>query len=194
MFQYYTYHIITSKSNERKDYSRFDIAIFQPEDGWKVDLKSLESQIDENTAAIVVNNPSNPCGSVYNKEHLSEILAIASRRRVPIIADEIYEHFVLNSQEFTPIASLTKDVPVVTCSGLSKKFLVPGWRVGWIIIHDRDNILGDEYRKAFTNMASRILGASTLLQHALPGILKCENHHYFADMISFIEVSYVLPK
>ena len=50
--------------------------------------------MDSDTAAIVVNNPSNPCGSVYNKEHLEDILHLAESVKVPIIADEIYEHFV----------------------------------------------------------------------------------------------------
>ena len=50
--------------------------------------------MDEGTAAIVVNSPSNPCGSVYSKEHLTAILALAEKYKVPIIADEIYEHFV----------------------------------------------------------------------------------------------------
>ena len=67
---------------------------FQPEKSWQADLEQLESLIDGNTAALVVNNPSNPCGSVYPKQHLKDILNIASRNKVPIIADEIYAHFV----------------------------------------------------------------------------------------------------
>lgn len=66
----------------------------QPEFGWEVDLDHLESQIDESTAAIIINNPSNPCGSVFSKHHLLDILEIAARYYVPIIADEIYEHMV----------------------------------------------------------------------------------------------------
>lgn len=59
-----------------------------------MDLEHLESLIDKNTAAIVVNNPSNPCGSVYSEQHLRDILAIAERNCVPVIADEIYDFFV----------------------------------------------------------------------------------------------------
>lgn len=161
---------------------------FQPKENWKVDLKSLENQIDENTVAMVVNNPSNPCGSVYSKQHLCEILDVASRNCLPIIADEIYEHFVFSKDEYVPIAVLSKDVPVFTCSGLTKRFLVPGWRLGWVIVHDRNGILGKEFRKAMLNMSSRILGASTLIQKALPRILKCANHQFFCDMVLFVEV------
>lgn len=68
----------------------------KPNSNWEVDLLDLESQVDSNTAAIVVNNPSNPCGSVYSREHLEEILEVAEDNYVPIIADEIYAHFVRN--------------------------------------------------------------------------------------------------
>ncbi|XP_013168404.1 PREDICTED: tyrosine aminotransferase [Papilio xuthus] len=158
-----------------------------PDKQWMVDLDDLENQIDEDTAAIIVINPSNPCGSVYNKDHLNDILDIASRNRVPIIADEIYEHFVFSGNEFTAIASLSKDVPVLTCSGLTKRFLVPGWRLGWIIIHDRHNILGKEVRNGLANLATRILGPSTLIQRALPAILKYTPQSFFDEVILFIE-------
>lgn len=148
----------------------------------------MESQLDENTVAIVVNNPSNPCGSVFSKKHLCEIIDVASRNHLPIIADEIYEHFVFTNEEFIPIAALSKEVPVFTCSALTKRFLVPGWRLGWFIVQDRNGILGKEIRKALSNMSGRILGASTLIQRALPGILKCATHTYFSDMKLFIEV------
>ncbi|CAH2066998.1 unnamed protein product, partial [Iphiclides podalirius] len=113
-----------------------------PDEQWKVDLDDLENQIDEDTAAIVVINPSNPCGSVYNKEHLNEILDIASRNRVPIIADEIYEHFVFS---------------------------------------------GKEVRKGLANISSRILGPSTLIQRALPAILRYTPQSFFDDVVLFIE-------
>ena len=54
----------------------------------------MESLIDENTAAIIVNSPSNPCGLVFSIPHLNQIIAIAEEYKVPIIADEIYDNFV----------------------------------------------------------------------------------------------------
>ena len=71
--------------------------IIQPDRNWEVDTNMLDEMIDENTAAIVVNNPSNPCGSVFSKSHLQEILRVAEKNKVPIIADEIYDHFVSTS-------------------------------------------------------------------------------------------------
>ena len=67
----------------------------QPERSWEVDLEDLERQIDDNTAAIMLNNPSNPCGSVYSRQHLLDILAVAEKHRIPIISDEIYDGMVL---------------------------------------------------------------------------------------------------
>ena len=57
-------------------------------------MEDLERQIDENTAAIIINNPSNPCGSVYSRQHLLDILAVAEKKKVPIIADEVYAGMV----------------------------------------------------------------------------------------------------
>ena len=113
-----------------------------PLQGWECDLKSMESEIDDKTKAILVNNPSNPCGSVFSREHLLEVLDLADRYKLPIIADEIYEHFVFAGAQksYEPMASLTSTVPILSCGGLTKRYLVPGWRLGWITIHDREVI------------------------------------------------------
>lgn len=154
-----------------------------PERNWEVDLDQLESLIDANTATIVVTNPSNPCGSVFSREHLEAILDIAERHFVPIIADEIYEHFVFPGQEFHSVSSLSRNVPVLSCGGLTKRFLVPGWRMGWIVIHDRNNVL-QGVRKGLANLSSRILGANTLVQGALPEILKNTPQSFYDDLVA----------
>ncbi|CAE8703424.1 unnamed protein product, partial [Polarella glacialis] len=59
-----------------------------PEVGWQVDVASLAKLADENTCAILINNPSNPCGAVYTREHLVEIMASAEELGIPVIADE----------------------------------------------------------------------------------------------------------
>ncbi|XP_026322073.1 tyrosine aminotransferase-like [Hyposmocoma kahamanoa] len=157
-----------------------------PDQNWEIDLEDLENKIDEATALIVVINPSNPCGSVYKAEHLRDILQIASRNRVPVLADEIYEDFTFSGHKFTTLSSLSVDVPIITCSGITKRFLVPGWRLGWLIIHDRNNILGDDIRKGLCNVASRLLGPCVLIQRALPAILESPQG-YFWDMMKFVE-------
>ena len=74
-----------------------------------------------------------------------DIIAIAEKHFIPIIADEIYEHFVFAGakKDYIPIASLTRTVPVLSCGGLTKRWLVPGWRLGWITVHDRNEVRHD---------------------------------------------------
>jgi len=57
-------------------------------------LGSLEDAIDENTVAVVVNSPSNPCGGVFSREHMERIVEICEFHKLPIISDEVYEHVV----------------------------------------------------------------------------------------------------
>lgn len=64
-----------------------------PKNNWEIDLVHLESSIDDRTKAILITNPSNPCGSVFSKEHLLEVIDIAERHRLPIIADEVRRVF-----------------------------------------------------------------------------------------------------
>ncbi|XP_071448916.1 tyrosine aminotransferase [Hetaerina americana] len=158
-----------------------------PEQGWEADLEQMESQLDADTVAIIVNNPSNPCGSVFSKEHLLKILDIARRNYVPIIADEIYDHFVFPGHEFYSLGSLSEDVPILTCGGLTKRFLVPGWRMGWIVIHDRNGVFDQEIRKGLNCLSQRIIGSNTLVQGALPSILSNTPTEFFKETLSAVQ-------
>jgi tyrosine aminotransferase len=112
-----------------------------PERGWEADLVDMREQLEaadrtgSRVGAILVNNPSNPCGSVYTIEHLKAILALAEEFKVPIIADEIYGEMVFEGEglEFNYMAELTQTVPILSCNGIAKRYLVPGWRLGWIV-------------------------------------------------------------
>jgi len=153
---------------------------------WEVDLQHMESQIDENTVALVVTNPSNPCGSVYNKEHLTAICKVAERHHVPIIADEIYAYSVFEGETFHPLATCTTTVPVLSCCAISKRFLVPGWRLGWIQIHDVNDAL-KEVRAGLFDLSTRILGACTVIQGALPRLLQDTPQEWFDGNMKAIE-------
>lgn len=124
-----------------------------PFNDWNADLEQMESLINEKTKAILINSPGNPCGNVFSKEHILEILAIAERHRLPIISDEVYEYFVFPGVKFHSVSSLSKNVPVLTCSGLTKRFLMPGIRMGWIVINDRHNSF-DEIRRGLVRLHS----------------------------------------
>ncbi|KAI9911638.1 hypothetical protein PsorP6_009842 [Peronosclerospora sorghi] len=84
----------------------------------------MQSLVDDRTKGILINNPSNPCGSMYSKPHLENILALAEENKIPIIA--IYRDMVFGSNVLFPIAALTKTVPVVAVGGMAKQFLIPG--------------------------------------------------------------------
>jgi tyrosine aminotransferase len=72
----------------------------KPDKSWEIDLDNLVSLVNQDTACIVINNPSNPCGSVYSREHIRDILQVVARLRLPIISDEIYADFVSGSPLF----------------------------------------------------------------------------------------------
>ncbi|XP_054164367.1 tyrosine aminotransferase-like [Oppia nitens] len=163
-----------------------------PERNWEIDLNDLEDKIDCKTAAIVYNNPSNPCGSVFSKKHILDFLVIAEKYFVPIIADEIYEDLVFPGNHFHPIASLTTEIPVLSCGGTTKKFLIPGWRMGWILIHDRHSRFGYEIRHGLNALAQRLVGPNSVTQGALPYILKNTPKSFFDSTIEFLHINATL--
>lgn len=154
-----------------------------PEQGWIVDLPHLEAQIDDNTAAIVVNNPSNPCGSVFDENHLRDILEIAYRHKVPVIADEIYERLVFPHSRFVSMAAIDSGVPILVCGGLAKRFLVPGWRMGWIVFHDPVGAFEPEIRKGLACLSQKTIGSNSMVQGGLAAILKLTPQSFYDDLI-----------
>lgn len=162
--------ICKSKGYEIKYYNLL------PSKSWEADLDQIKSLIDDKTKVILINNPSNPCGSVYSKEHLNQILKVAEEHYLPIISDEIYAGMTFGETQFYPIASLTETVPVLSIGGIAKRFLVPGWRVGWICVHDRNNIFtSNRIPEALAALSTLILGPNSLVQSILPNILDKNN-------------------
>lgn len=157
-----------------------------PTKGWEIDLHDLESQIDAKTKAILVNNVGNPCGNSLSKENIMQVISIAEKYRLPIISDDIYEHFVFPGVQYHSVASLSKSVPILSCSGLTKRFIMPGIRLGWIIIHDRNNAF-KEVRRGFTQLLGRNFGPNCCIQKALPEILKNTPKSFFNDTVSRVQ-------
>lgn len=150
---------------------------------WEIDLEHMEAQINQKTKALLINNVGNPCGNVFSREHILDILKIAERHQLPIISDEIYEFFVFPGVEYFSIAELSKYVPVLSCSGLTKRFIMPGVRCGWITFHDRFNAL-KEIKQGLVRIAGRNLGPNTTVQIALPEILKFTPEAFFIETVS----------
>jgi len=149
-----------------------------PERSWEANLQDLEALVDERTRAILLNNPSNPCGSVLSKENLEGILRVAEKHHLAIISDEIYGQMTFKGFKFYPMASLTRKVPVIEVGGIAKEFLVPGFRIGWLIMHDvpalPSGMVLDNVRKGIMALTQLIIGGNTLVQRALPKILTPE--------------------
>lgn len=101
------------------------------ERGWAPDLAALEKHVDARTRAIVLLNPSNPTGAVFDPRPIVEI---GMRRGVLVISDEIYDQLILDGTKHVPAASVSEDAAVLTFNGLSKAHLATGWRIGWGIL------------------------------------------------------------
>ncbi|KAJ7519658.1 hypothetical protein O6H91_20G049100 [Diphasiastrum complanatum] len=155
-----------------------------PDHDWEIDLEQLESLADSNTVAIIICNPGNPCGSVYSYEHLSQIAELARRLMVPIIADEIYAHMVFGTRKFVPMATFSWKVPILVAGGISKRWLVPGWRLGWIIVHDPRGILAQgRVVEALTRLVQMTIGTSTPVQAVVPDLLLQTSSEFYQQTL-----------
>ena len=93
--------------------------------------EDIEKLINDRTRAIVVINPNNPSGAVYDRETLVDIVRLAEQHGLVVLADEIYDQMVYDDAEFIPMATLVEDTVCLTYSGLSKVYRACGYRVGW---------------------------------------------------------------
>lgn len=102
--------------------------------GWALDAEEIASKVTSRTKAIVICNPNNPTGAVATREQLQRVLEVARQHRLVVLSDEIYDRLLFGG-EHVPTATLSDDVPLITLNGLSKAYLCPGWRVGWLAFH-----------------------------------------------------------
>lgn len=113
---------------------------------------------------------------------------MAEKYGVAVIADEIYEDMTFGENKYIPLAKLSKSVPVLTCSGLAKRFLVPGWRFGWIAIKDAGNDLS-EIRRGLFDLSGLIIGANTLIQAALSEFFENTPETFYANTNKLLEAN-----
>ena len=96
-------------------------------------LSELSRAFAQKPKAIIICNPSNPCGKVFTREELRQIGALATEHDAFVIADEVYEHIVFSPNQHTSIATLPGLFDrTVTCSSLSKTYSITGWRLGYV--------------------------------------------------------------
>ncbi|MFH1049919.1 MAG: aminotransferase class I/II-fold pyridoxal phosphate-dependent enzyme [bacterium] len=130
------------------------------ENGWQPDIEDIKSKINDKTRAIVIINPNNPTGSVAEKDTLLKIIDIALEHNLLIIADEIYDKLLFDGKKHISIASCNKEVSCITFSGLSKNFVVPGFRLGWGVASGNSNKM-----KSYLEAVNRILRARVCANH-----------------------------
>ncbi|KAL0834118.1 hypothetical protein Bca101_086007 [Brassica carinata] len=159
-----------------------------PENEWEIDLQGIEAMADENTVAMVIINPNNPCGNVYSYDHLKKVAEMARKLGIMVITDEVYSQTIFGDNPFVPMGEFGSIAPVITLGGISKGWIVPGWRIGWIALNDPKGIFKS------TGVAQSIQqnlditpDANTLVQNALPQILEKSNKEMFAKKNSILK-------
>ena len=98
------------------------------------DLATLEAAFAQKPKALILCNPSNPCGKVFSSDELLQIAHLAEKYDTFVITDEVYEHIVYAPHEHTYFASLPGMFErTISCSSLSKTYSITGWRLGYVI-------------------------------------------------------------
>jgi len=137
------------------------------------DPDELRRAFAKKPRAIVICNPSNPCGKVFTAAELGEIAALAEEFDAFVITDEVYEHIVFPPHRHTYFSTLPgMAARTLMCSALSKTFAITGWRLGYL--HGAPEIIA-QARKVHDFLT---VGAAAPLQHAVVAGLKLPVSYY----------------
>ena len=101
---------------------------------WQPDIDDIKSKITSRTRAIVIINPNNPTGAVYEKDTLEQLAQVARDHKLVVCADEIYDRILYDNAVHTPFATLAHDLLCLSFNGLSKSYRLAGFRSGWMIL------------------------------------------------------------
>ena len=111
--------------------------------GWSLDFDDIEAKMDDDVRLLVLINPNNPTGNVASAEDIDRLLSIAAKYpNCMVIADEIYDGLDFTGKQVS-VASRSTNVPVFTLNGVSKVYYAPGWRIGYMALHDPINTMID---------------------------------------------------
>ncbi|ABD09458.1 aminotransferase [Frankia sp. CcI156] len=102
--------------------------------GWAPDLDDIAAKVTPRTRAIVVINPNNPTGAVYDRQVLENIVEVARRHHLMLLSDEIYDRILYEDAEHIATAALAPDLVCMTFNGLSKSYRLAGFRAGWMVM------------------------------------------------------------
>jgi len=144
------------------------------------DLDHLRSLVTSNTRALVVIDPNNPTGAVYSRDTRAALLDFAEHHGLAILADEVYGDLGFDGP-VEPLGILDPDAPIISFSSLSKAYLAPGWRTGWMAIGRSPRL--DEVVAAVRKLADGRLCSTVPMQYAIAPALNGDRSH----QISFRE-------
>jgi alanine-synthesizing transaminase len=166
---YPLYTAVLAKVGARPVFYRKD-----PSNGWLPDVADIERLITPATRALVVIDPNNPTGATYPDSVRRALIEIADKHNLPLLADEVYGDLAYDGP-VPPMASLYPDAPIVSFSSLSKAYLAPGWRAGWMAVGRTDRL--DDLLAAVKKLADGRLCSTGPMEHAIPAALNGDRSH-----------------
>jgi alanine-synthesizing transaminase len=169
---YPLYTAVLAKIGARAVFYRTDAA-----HGWQPDLEHVRSLITPRTRALVVIDPNNPTGATYPDETRLALLEIADRHSLPLLADEVYADLAFEGP-VSAFARQNPDAPVITFSSLSKAYLAPGWRSGWLAVGQSERL--DDVLAAIRKLADGRLCSTGPMEYALVAALTGDRSHQAA--------------
>jgi alanine-synthesizing transaminase len=166
---YPLYTAVLAKIGARAVYYRTD-----PDRDWLPDLDDVRRRVTAATRAIVVIDPNNPTGAMYPASTRRALIEIAERSGVPILADEVYSELGFDGPA-PLLGSLAPDAPIISFSSLSKAYLAPGWRAGWLAVGRSDRL--DDALGAIKKLADGRLCSPGPMQYAIEAALTGDRSH-----------------
>ena len=134
--------------------------------GWNPDLADIEAKITPRTRAVVVINPNNPTGAVYEKSVLEGMARIAEKHKLILFSDEIYDRILYDEAVHYPLAKMVNDTLCITMGGLSKNYRAAGFRGGWLILSGAKH-RAKSYIEGLLLLASMRISANVPTQFAI---------------------------
>lgn len=166
---YPLYTAVMAKLDARTKFYRLD-----PSNGWMPDLDHLKSLVTPVTKAIVVIDPNNPTGAVYPRDVRRAILNFADQHGLLILADEVYGDLGFEGP-VEPLGILDPNAAIISYSSLSKAYLAPGWRTGWMAIGKTPRL--DSVATAVKKLADGRLCSTVPMQYAVAAALDGDKSH-----------------
>ncbi len=169
---YPLYTAVLAKLGARAKYYRLD-----PDRYWMPDLDHLQGLITPETRALVVIDPNNPTGAMYPTTVRRALLGVAEQHGLVILADEVYGDLGFDGP-VEPMGLLDPDAPIISFSSLSKAYLAPGWRTGWMAIGGSPRL--DDVVNAVKKLADGRLCSTVPMQYAVAEALTGDRSHQIA--------------